>query len=337
MTDNKFDEIMARLNPRTRSRIVAANSIEDERLRLPSIGITRALEGGLRYRSQNLIWGNKSSGKSALMYGAIAQAQRDGHVTAIIDAEGAFEHEWAGRMGVDVEHLQVSHVNTTHQANEAMQDLIASGFGFIGLDSVSQLLPGSYFDENGALKDIEATGQIGQFSKDVKRILSMTSYNLAERKSQACVVYISQMSNKITRQGAWSEPMGGFAMEHVPSTIIKVVTPNSEKEALTAKVRHGDYIFEKPVGAKVTWLLSKARGKGIKQSGEYNFYFDGDFVGIDVVAEVMELGVLMGVVEKSGNWYVLGGEKFNGSAKAARHLRDNPELYEQIERDVLSI
>jgi len=96
-----IDDILAKLDPKTRSRVQSAVDVQVERQKTPSIGLNLALKGGLGFGRQVLVWGNKSAGKSSFCLQMIAEAQKNGKTCAWIDAEASYDQGWAEKLGVD--------------------------------------------------------------------------------------------------------------------------------------------------------------------------------------------------------------------------------------------
>lgn len=326
----KFDDVMARLSADTRSKIKLANEIPNEKLELPSIGITRALGGGFRYGSQNTIWGNRSGGKSLFALGAIAQAQKEGRVCAYIDTERALTADWALRLGVDTEHLVTSNVGSIEHATDAIIDMMRSGIDVIVIDSISALLPGSYFDDS-ELKGLGGTNQIGQFARDMGRMTAMFNYT----NESSIIILISQVRTDLGGYHASLKPMGGKATEHYNTTSIRLWSTLSEKDAITADISEGDRIYNKAVGRPVAWTLDKARGAGMGMSGKYDIYFDGPFVGVDRVGETVDMAVEHGKIIKAGAWFTIYSERLQGRSKAVEYVRSNPEVLEKLTGELL--
>lgn len=323
-----IEEILARLNPKTAASFRMASAMETEFLETPSLGINMAI-GGLRYGAIHTIWGNRSSGKSLFCLGLAAKAQKDGKSVAWVDAEKNFDKNWAARHGVDTDNIIISQTaSMADTANNAV-DLVRNGIDVLIVDSMSVLLPQSYFDD-GEMKDLEKTNQIGTFSKNYASMVNMLN-NLNQHTN---IIMISQVRNKFHQYGASKTLMGGEAAEFMNSTIIKLWAPTNDKDAIKGKIHTGDIILERPVGRPVTWTIDKARGPGMYQSNSYDMYFAGDEVGIDLTGEVVDFGVEYGVIKKGGAWYTVGEERFQGRAKLVQYLKDNvnlrDELYEQL-------
>lgn len=286
--------------------------------------------GGLRYGAIHTVWGNRSAGKSLFCHGLASIAQKDDRGVAWIDAEKNYDGKWANRHGVDDSQVLLSQVASIADMADAANDSIKAGVDLLVVDSMSVLLPQSYF-EDGEMKNLANTGQIGTFAKNYGQAVNMIN-NLNEK---CCVVMISQVRNKIGSYGASKTMMGGEAAEFINSTIIKLWSNPNEKEAIAGQIKNGDLILQRPVGRSVTWTINKARGPGMNWTNAYDQYFAGDFVGIDLTGEIIDYGVEFGVVQKGGAWYTIGSERFQGRPKAVAYLRDNPDVQEALYMQIL--
>jgi recombination protein RecA len=278
-----------------------------------------------------MIWGNRSGGKTLFCLGLAANAQKEGKSVAWIDAERNYDPEWAKRHGVDSDRVLWSPVTSIADMADAGHDFIKAGVDLMIVDSISTLLPQSYFVE-GEMKSLADTGQIGTFSKNMGQAVNM--FNRVNEHT--ALVLISQVRNSIGTYGAALTPMGGKAVEHMNSLQIKLWSNPSEKEAIMGKIKQGDLIMQKPVGRPVTWTVEKNRGPGMNESNRYDMYFKGDFVGVDRVGEVVDFGVELGLVKKGGAWYTIGDEKFQGRNSVVQYLRDNPDVEERIYGEILA-
>lgn len=320
-----IDEILAKLNPATAKAFVKASETSNDLLVTPSMGLTKAI-GGYGYGRQSMLWGNKAGGKTmhCLQLAAIAQAKGEG--VGWIDAEKNFDQKWAKRLGVDPNQMVVSQITSIAEMADASYDLIKAGIDVLIVDSISALLPQSYF-EDGEMKDLSKTGQIGTYSKNMGSACNM----LNSANKHTALILISQVRNQIGSYGASKAPMGGHAVEHLNSTSIKLWSNTSEKEAIKGKVSDGNIIFERPIGRKVTWSVDKNRGPGMNMSDEYNIYFGGEFVGIDLTGEVIDAAVEYGLVKKGSSWYTLDDDnKFQGKQAFTNYLRENPTVQDRL-------
>lgn len=286
--------------------------------------------GGFGFGRQTMLWGNRSGGKTLFCLQTAAIAQSMDKSVAWIDAEKNFDVEWAARAGVDVEKMHVSKITSIADMADAGSDFIRAGVDVLIVDSISALLPQSYFVD-GEMKALANTGQIGTFSKNMGQAVNMFN-NINDNTA---VILISQMRNAFNTYGASLGPMGGLAVEHMNSTTIKLWSNPSEKEAIVGKVSNGDLIIEKPVGRPVTWTVTKNRGPGMNMSNKYDLYFGIDPTGVDRTGEVVDFGVEAGIIKKGGAWYTIEDERIQGRAKVVQFLRDNPGLEEDIYDEIL--
>jgi len=172
-----IDEILSRLDPKTRKRVQQATEVEIERQPTPSLSLNVGLKGGFAYGRQVLIWGNKSAGKSSFCLQMIAQAQKEGKTCAWIDSEQSYSPEWAAKLGVDSEKLIYSPAKTINDMVDVGIDLMNAGLDLIVVDSISALLPAIYFEKDGSeLKELQDTKQIGAEAKDMTHAVKMLNY-----------------------------------------------------------------------------------------------------------------------------------------------------------------
>lgn len=329
---SNMEELLAKLNPKTAAAFRKASTLETELLETPSLGINLAI-GGLRYGAIHTIWGNRSAGKSMFCLGLAARAQKDGKTVAWVDAEKNFDKNWAVRHGVDTDNIIISQTaSMADTANNAV-DLVRNGVDLLIIDSMSVLLPQSYFDD-GEMKDLEKTNQIGTFSKNYASMVNMLN-NLNQHTN---IIMISQVRNKFHQYGASKTLMGGEAAEFMNSTIIKLWSaPNpQDKDARMGTITNGDLVFTRQVGRPVTWTIDKARGPGMNMSNSYDMYFAGDEVGIDLTGEVVDFGVEFGLIKKGGAWYTVGEERFQGRAKLVNYLKENISIRDELYHELLT-
>jgi recombination protein RecA len=327
----EISEILALLDPKTRQRVQSAVEVETLKQRTPSVGLNMALKGGFGYGRQILIWGNKSAGKSSFCLQMIAEAQKDGKVCAWIDAEQSYSQEWAERLGVDSSKLIYSAAKTVNDMVDVAQQLMEAGVDMIVVDSISALLPAIYFEKDSTeLKKLEDTKQIGAEAKDMTHAVKMLNY--ANKKT--LLVLISQQRNQFGSMHASHIPTGGMAVKFFSSTVVKLWSSEAEANAIKAGVKVGDKIIEQRVGRPVNWIIDYNKLGPPNLSGQYDFYFQGETVGVDFVGEVLDVAEQHGAVEKGGAWYTIEGERFQGRAKAVAWLRENPEMVEKLKNKI---
>jgi len=325
-----MEEILSQLDPKLRKKITSASGIEIHKQKTPSIGLNNALKGGLGYGRQILIWGNKSAGKSSFCLQMIGEAQKEGKTCAWIDAEQSFDPEWAKKLGADPETLIYSQARTINDMVDVATQLMSAGADIIVVDSISALLPAIYFEKDSTeLKQLENTKQIGAEARDMTNAVKMLNYANNQTK-QTLLILISQQRNQIGAMYVSHAPTGGHAVKFFSSTIVKLWSSESENQAIKDKIVTGDKLIEKKIGRSVTWNVDFNKTGPAFISGQYDFYFDGDNIGVDNIAELVDVAEQMGKIEKGGAWYTVLGERFQGRARVIEWLRQNPSKVDDL-------
>lgn len=321
------EEILAKLDPKTRARLQLATTVNVEKQKTPSIGLTMSLKGGLGFGRQVLIWGNKSAGKSSFCLQMIGEAQKAGKTCAWIDAEASYDPAWAARLGVDSDALIYSPAKSINDMVDVAQQLMEAGVDIIVVDSISALLPAIYFEKDSSdLKKLEDTKQIGAEAKDMTHAVKMLNY----ANKNTLLVLISQQRNQFGSMHASHIPTGGMAVKFFSSTVVKLWASEADANAIKSGVQVGDKIIEQKVGRPVNWIIDYNKTGPMGLSGQYDFYFQGDQVGVDSVGEILDVAEMMGIVQKGGAWYTVGEERFQGRSKAVEYIRANPDIQEKL-------
>jgi recombination protein RecA len=327
-----IDEALALLDPKLRKKVSAGVGIKTEFQKTPSPGLNRALGGGLPYGRQVLLWGSKSSAKSSLCLQTIGIAQKEGKLCAWIDAEMSYDEEWAKRLGVDTEQLIYSEARSINDMVDVAVGLLHAGVDIIVIDSISSLLPAVYFEKDSdELKQLENTKQIGAESKDLKHAWLMINY-ANNREKPALIIAISQSRNNISAMYTQSVPTGGQTTQFMSSTIIKLFSSTSDSQAIKAKIKVGDKLIEQKVGRRVRWEVQNSKTSAPGDSSEYDFYFRGDRIGIDAIGDLVDTAEMLGIVERTGAWYILpDGSKVQGRDAFVAKVREDEILRASIE------
>lgn len=328
---------MAQLDPKIRKTLSNGEGIHIQTQPTPSFGLNKALSGGLPYGRQVLIWGSKSSAKSSLCLQTIGMAQKEGKLCAWIDAEMSYSEEWAVKLGVDPEKLIYSQARTINEMVDVGVALMEAGVDIVVVDSVTSLLPAIYFDKGTEdLKQLENTKQIGAESRDFSNAWKMINY--ANNKVKPTLfILISQSRNNINAMYTSQQPSGGQATKFYSSVIIKLFSSESDNQALKGKIAVGDKLIEEKVGRKIRWDLQFSKTSAGFQSGEYDFYFRGDQVGLDEIADLVDTAELAGVVSRTGAWYILpDGSKVQGRDGFISKVREDSDLEMSI-REQLNV
>jgi recombination protein RecA len=325
------EDILAKLDPKTRARVQLATTVDVEKQKTPSIGLNMALRGGFGYGRQILVWGNKSAGKSSFCLQMIAEAQSNGKTCAWIDAEASYSADWAKKLGVDSDKLIYSPAKTINDMVDVAIQLMNAGVDLIVVDSISALLPAIYFEKDGdELKNLQDTKQIGAEAKDMTHAVKMLNY----ANKNTLLVLISQQRNQFGSMHASHIPTGGMAVKFFSSTVIKLWSSEAEANAIKSGIQVGDKIIEQKVGRPVNWIVDYNKLGPPNLSGQYDFYYQGESLGVDSTGEVLDTAEMMGKIQRGGAWYTIGEERFQGRVKALEYLRSNPDVVEKIKKDI---
>jgi recombination protein RecA len=328
------EEILAKLSPKTRNKARMASEVVLEKQPTASIGLNHALGGGIGYGRQTLIWGTKSAGKSTFTLQMIAEAQRAGKKASFIDAEQSFDPAWATRLGVDTRKLIYSDVKTIEDVVGTGIEFMQAGVDVVAVDSISALLSSAYFEKDKKseeLKDLSGTKQIGSEARELANGVKMWNY----ANKNTALILISQIRNKITTYGAMQTATGGHAVDFFSSTVIKLSSTAKEADQIEGELFNGDRIIKQPIGRPVNWSIDKNKLGPPNRYGSYDLYYDGDFVGIDNIGESFDIGEKLGIIIKKGtSWYTIYDTQFQGRPKAIAHLRENPEVLEQLRGEI---
>jgi recombination protein RecA len=280
-----------------------------------SISLDHALGvGGLPRGRVIEIYGPESSGKTTLALHAIAMAQRGGGIAAFIDAEHAFDRTYAQKLGIDIENLLISQPDNGEQALEIVENLIRSGaIDIIVIDSVAALTPRSEIE--GEMGDSKMGLQVRLMSQALRKLTSTIS------KTNTCCVFINQLREKIgVMFGNPETTTGGNALKFYSSVRIDIRKMNQIKEGENIT---GNRARVKIVKNKVAPPFRKA---------EFDIIY-GE--GISRYGEIIDLGVDMNILKKSGSWFSYGDTKLGQGRDAVKSLLlDNPELAEELEAKI---
>ncbi|MFA5814721.1 MAG: recombinase RecA [Bacteroidales bacterium] len=256
------------------------------------------------------IFGPESSGKTTLALHAIAESQKEGGTAAFIDAEHAFDRYYAEKLGVDVVNLLVSQPDNGEQALEITDHLIRSGaVDIVVIDSVAALTPRAEIE--GEMGDSKMGLQARLMSQALRKLTSNIS------KTKTCVIFINQLREKIgVMFGNPETTTGGNALKFYASMRVDVrkIGQIKDGEEMT-----GNRTRVKIVKNKVAPPFKKA---------EFDLVYG---LGISRIGEVIDLGVDLNIIKKSGSWFSYGETKLGqGRDSVKLLLDDNPELAEEI-------
>ena len=280
-----------------------------------SIALDNALGIGGYPRGRVIeIYGPESSGKTTLAIHAIAEAQKQGGIAAIIDAEHAFDRTYARNLGVDCATLLISQPDNGEQALEIADNLIRSGaVDIVVIDSVAALTP------KAEIEGEMGENKVGLQARLMSQALRKLTANIA--KTNTCCIFINQLREKIgILFGNPETTTGGNALKFYASVRIDVrrVTQLKDGEEAT-----GNRTRAKIVKNKMAPPFKKA---------EFDIVF-GE--GISHIGEIVDLGVDLDVIKKSGSWFSYEESKLAQGRDAVKALlKDNPQLADEIEAKI---
>jgi recombination protein RecA len=144
-------------------------------------------------------------------------------------------------------------------------------------------------------------------------------------------ILISQSRNNINAMYTSQQPTGGQATKFYSSTVVKLFSSESDNQAIKGKIQIGDKLIEEKIGRKVRWELQFSKTSPGFQSGEYDFYFRGNDVGVDGIGDLVDTAELSGIVERTGAWYILpDGSKIQGREAFVNRVREDLDLQDMI-------
>ena len=261
------------------------------------------------------IYGPESSGKTTLAIHAIAEAQKAGGIAAIIDAEHAFDPGYATKLGVDINELLISQPDNGEQALEIADNLIRSGaVDIIVIDSVAALTPKAEIE--GEMGDSKMGLQARLMSQALRKLTANIN------RTKTCVIFINQLREKIgVMFGNPETTTGGNALKFYASVRLDIRRIGQIKDGEEAQ---GNHTRVKVVKNKVAPPFKKA---------EFDIMY-GE--GISKTGEIIDLGVELNVIKKSGSWFSYGDTKLGQGRESVKLvIRDNPELAQEIEAKIL--
>ncbi|HEX2613680.1 MAG TPA: recombinase RecA, partial [Fibrobacteria bacterium] len=260
------------------------------------------------------IYGPESSGKTTLTLHAIAEAQKAGGVAAFIDAEHAFDAQYARRLGVDIDNLLVSQPDTGEQALDICETLVRSGaVDIIVIDSVAALVPQA--EINGEMGDSHMGLQARLMSQALRKLTGILS------RSNCCLIFINQLRMKIgVMFGNPETTTGGNALKFYASVRLDIRKIASLKEG------------EEAVGSRTRVKVVKNKLAAPFKQCEFDILYG---TGISREGSLLDMAVDLEIVQKSGTWFSYGKDRLGqGREKARDFLKENKALAAEIEAKI---
>lgn len=266
------------------------------------------------------IYGPESSGKTLFCLHAIAGVQRKGGTALFIDAEHAFDPDWAAKVGVDTESLLIAQPSSGEQALDIAEQVIRSGaVDLVVVDSVAALTPQKELD--GEIGDAQMGIQARMMSQALRKITAVTN------QTKTTVIFINQLRDKIgVMFGSPETTTGGKALKFYASLRLDIRRIEQLKEGTDV------------VGARTRVKVVKNKVYPPFKVAEFDIMFTPGIEGFSREGDILDLGVQHGVITKSGAFYkkadgeVLG----QGKEKARKALRENPALADEYEQAILA-
>src|SRR5450631_1730498 len=292
--------------------VMMMNEKSIEPMEVVSIGLDVALGiGGLPRGRVIEIYGPESSGKTTIATHVIAEAQKKGGMCAIIDAEHAFDSAYAQKLGVDIDNLLISQPDYGEQGLEITDRLILSGaLDVVVIDSVAALVPKGELE--GEMGDSKMGLQARLMSQALRKLTATIS------KTNCCCIFINQLREKIgVMFGNPETTTGGNALKFYASVRLDIRRIGQLKDG------------ESVMGNRARVKVIKNKVAPPFRQAEFDIIF-GE--GISRVGEIIDLGVELGILQKSGSWFSYGDSKLGQGRDAVKQLlTDNPELATELE------
>ena len=277
-----------------------------------SLGLDIALGiGGVPKGRIIEIYGPESSGKTTLALHIVAECQKAGGVAAFVDAEHALDPSYAKKLGVNLDELLISQPDTGEQALEIADTLVRSGgVDILIVDSVAALVPKAELE--GEMGDSHMGLQARLMSQALRKLTGSVN------KSKCTMIFINQIRQKIgVMFGNPETTTGGNALKFYASVRLDI--------RRMAQIKDG----EEAVGNRVKVKVVKNKVAPPFRTAEFDLVF-GE--GISKIGEIPDMGVEMGIVQKSGSWFSYNGDKLGqGREQVKNLLKDNPALGEELE------
>ena len=260
------------------------------------------------------IYGPESSGKTTLALHILASAQKKGGEVAFVDAEHALDPTYARALGVDIDNLLISQPDTGEQALEITEALVRSGaVDVVVVDSVAALVPRA---------EIEAEmgdSVVGLHARLMSQALRKLAGSIS--KTNCIVIFINQLREKIgVMYGNPETTTGGRALKFYSSVRLDVRRVETLKNG------------SETIGSRTKVKVTKNKVAPPFREAEFDIIY-GE--GISRMSEIIDMGINLGLIEKSGSWFTVNGERMQGKDNVKQYMKEHPDLAEQYQEEIM--
>jgi recombination protein RecA len=314
--DMALSQIEKEFGKGTVMRLGETKTLQVESISTGSLSLDIALGvGGLPRGRIIEIFGPEASGKTTLAMQVVAEAQKKGGLCAYVDAEHAFDPEYAKRLGIDIDELLISQPDTGEQALEITETLVRSNaIDVLVIDSVAALVPRAEIE--GEMGEMQIGSQARLMSQALRKLAGVVS------KTKTVVIFINQIRMKIgVMFGNPETTPGGMALKFYSSVRLDIRRVEQLKDGETM------------IGSRTRVKVVKNKVAPPFRQAEFDILYGQ---GISWVGELLDLGARYGILSRSGAWILWGEEKIGQGREAARaYLAEHPNMAEKLKDEIV--